>query len=75
MKAEPAKPMRQRPTLTNPDEEPSPVFQVEVADQPSIPQMVKAYVGGTVGASASIAKLLLVKRFGGNCRHPGRVNP
>lgn len=36
------------------------------ADQPSIAQTVKAYVGGTVGAAISIAKLLLVKRFGGN---------
>ena len=33
------------------------------ADQPSIAQTVKAYVGGTVGAATSIAKLLLVKRF------------
>lgn len=45
------------------------------ADQPSIAQTVKAYVGGTVGAAVSIAKLLLVKRFGRNCRHPDRVNP
>jgi SpoIIAA-like len=33
------------------------------ADQPSIALTVKAYVGGTVGAAASIAKLLLIKRF------------
>lgn len=33
------------------------------ADRPSIAQTLKAYVGGTVGAATSIAKLLLVKRF------------
>ncbi len=33
------------------------------ADQPSIAQTVKAYVGGTVGAVTSIATLLLIKRF------------
>jgi hypothetical protein len=33
------------------------------ADDPTIAQTVKAYVGGTVGAATSIAKLLLVKRF------------
>jgi hypothetical protein len=31
------------------------------ADRPSIAQTAKAYVGGTVGASASIAKLVLIK--------------
>jgi hypothetical protein len=46
-----------------------------VANQPSFTQTVKAYVGGTVGAATSLAKLLLVKRFGGNLRHPDRVNP
>lgn len=43
------------------------------ADQPSIAQTVKAYVGGTLGAATSIAKLLLVKRFGGRGRHPDRA--
>lgn len=33
------------------------------ADQPSISQTVKAYVGGTVRAATIIAKLMLVKRF------------
>ena len=33
------------------------------ADQPSIAQTVKAYLGGTVGAATSIVKLLLAKRF------------
>lgn len=46
-----------------------------VADQPSFTQTAKAYVGGTVGAVTSLAKLLLVKRFGGNRHHPERVNP
>lgn len=33
------------------------------AEKPSSAQTVTAYVGGTVGAAASLAKLLLVKRF------------
>jgi hypothetical protein len=33
------------------------------ADDPSIAETVKAYIGGTVGAATSIAKLLLVKQF------------
>jgi hypothetical protein len=33
------------------------------ADEPSIAQTVKSYVGGTVGAATSIAKLLLIKQF------------
>jgi hypothetical protein len=33
------------------------------AGQPTIAQTATAYVGGTVGASASIAKLLLIKPF------------
>lgn len=32
-------------------------------DEPSIAQMAKAYIGGTGGAAASIAKLLVIKRF------------
>lgn len=46
-----------------------------VAGQPSFTQTAKAYVGGTVGATISLARLLLVKRFGGNRRHPDQVNP
>lgn len=36
---------------------------LDVAHRPSIAQTMKAYVGGTIGASASIAKLLLIKPF------------
>jgi len=36
---------------------------LDVAHRPSITQTMKAYVGGTIGASASIAKLLLIKPF------------
>ena len=32
-------------------------------DEPSNAQMAKAYIGGTGGAAASIAKLLVIKRF------------
>lgn len=32
-------------------------------NQPSIAQMAKAYIGGTGGAAASIAKLLALRRF------------
>ena len=34
-----------------------------VAEEPSIAQTAKAYIGGSVGAATSIAKLLLIKRF------------
>jgi SpoIIAA-like len=34
-----------------------------VAEKPSIAQTVEAYVGGTIGAATSMAKLLVVKRF------------
>jgi hypothetical protein len=34
-----------------------------VGNEPSIAQMAKAYIGGTGGAAASIAKLLVLKRF------------
>lgn len=37
------------------------LVSLTTADQPSIVQTVKAYVGGTVGAATSIAKLLLIK--------------
>jgi stage II sporulation SpoAA-like protein len=32
-------------------------------DEPSMAQMAKAYIGGTGGAAASIAKLLVLKQF------------
>jgi hypothetical protein len=48
---------------------------LDAVDRPSIVQTVQAYVGGTVGAASSIAKLLLLKRFGGSYRRPRRVDP
>jgi hypothetical protein len=43
---------------------------VHAADRPSTAQTVLAYVGGTVGAASSIAKLLPVKRFGAGTAVP-----
>jgi hypothetical protein len=37
--------------------------RLSARDEPTIAQIAKAYVGGTAGATASIAKLLVLNRF------------